>query len=66
MKQFELTLVRRDVTNSINPFLSLDKIEADDLVHLLSQLLFVIVNLQNKIHKEQMELRGVIDDDIPF
>jgi len=66
MKQFELTLTRRDVTNPIHPFLSLDKVEADDLVHLLSQFLLVIINMQNNLHKEQMELRGVIDDDIPF
>lgn len=60
MKQFELTLVWTEQ----DKFKSMDKIEADDLVHLLSQFMFVIVNLQRKINEEKTdELR---DDDIPF
>lgn len=61
MKRFTLYLSWRENEE----LRQVDKIEADDLVQVLSQLNFVILNIQRKQLKEQMELRGV-DDDIPF
>lgn len=61
MKQFELTLIYRP-PDAWQPK-SLDKIEADDLLEVLAQLLLVVVKLQKKI---DAELFNSIDDDIPF
>lgn len=64
MKQFELTILTRDL-NSLNTFetkiIQIDKIESDDLIHLLTQFNYIILDLQRKLYKKQ-----VIDDDIPF
>jgi len=58
MKSFELYLTWRDDEGKT---LQVDKIEADDLVHLLSQLLIVVIQLQKKFTKIRID-----DDDIPF
>lgn len=64
MKQFELTLVWRDSNTKIK---SIDKIEADNLIHLLSQFNMMVLMIQQKIADEEInEFKKVIDDDIPF
>lgn len=57
MKQFELILHRRDTTGK---FLSMDKIESDNLVQLVCQFNLIIITMQRQIVGEK------IDDDIPF
>lgn len=57
MKQFTLTLI-------INEPRTIDKIEADDLLELLSQFLLVIARA-NKLIESHIE-RHTVDDDIPF
>jgi len=72
MKQFELTLVvlNKDFDIEAKPgarpmIQSIDKIEANDLVHLLSQFTFVLLNIQRKIYEDEIgNIR--IDDDISF
>ena len=66
MKAFELTLIHRNNSNTgFKPAFS-DKIEADNLVELLTKLMFSITRLQDQMHDEELaKMRGV-DDDIPF
>lgn len=63
MKQFELTLHRRSPDGK---FLSLDKIEADDLVQLMCQFNLIMVNTQRTLNREELDKARVINDDIPF
>jgi len=56
-KQFELTLVWRNT--GFEPK-SIDKVEGDDLVELLSQFLMVLASVNRKMMAER------IDEDIPF
>jgi len=68
MKQFELTLVRRDLFNNIK-FKSVDRIEGDSLLEILSQFQFVLIHVQKKLDEEEIhEIRraNINDDDIPF
>jgi hypothetical protein len=68
MKQFELTLVRRDLFNNIK-FKSVDRIEGDSLLEILSQFQFVLIHVQRKLDEEEIhEIRraNINDDDIPF
>lgn len=63
MKHFELTITRHT-----NPGLTYDKIEADNLVELMSKLLLVVVKIQDDIKQEQissLRFEGN-DDNIPF
>lgn len=62
MKQFELNLIRHNTQPGQFKILSMDKIEGDDLVEVLSKLLLVVAKIQQEITKEQVSL----DDDIPF
>jgi len=57
-KQFTLTLIT-DTPRSI------DKVESDDLVHLLSQFQFVLISVIKKIQQHE-RISGIVDDDIPF
>lgn len=69
MKQFELSLIRRNITNDPKTnfgVASVNKIEADDLVHLFSQLLILVVAVQREIHEEEMLALRCENDDIPF
>lgn len=59
MKQFELRLARYDTLNP-NIIKSIDTIQGDSLVEVLSQLNMVIMRTQRDICKEQKE------DGIPF
>lgn len=59
MKQFELRLARYDTLNP-NTIKSIDTIQGDSLVEVLSQLNMVIMRTQRDICKEQKE------DGIPF
>lgn len=61
MKQFEITFVSKE--NNI-----FEKIEADDLVELLSKLILIIIQTQQKLHKVNLqELESLVNnDDIPF
>lgn len=62
MKVFEI-----DITYRPNgEFKSLDKIEADDLLQLVAQFNFVILNLQRKIHLDEIQKLQLNNDDIPF
>lgn len=54
MKQFTLTLITMDPR-------VIDRVEADDLVHLLAQFLLVIATVQERLEKPELT-----DDDIPF
>lgn len=62
MKKYELTIAMRKQDSF--EFASSDKIESDDLLEIVSQLLIVIVRLS------RLEVgntrRYVVDDDIPF
>ena len=61
--QFELNLTYRNNKELV----SFDKIEADDLVSLLSQFIIVIANVQRKIvERIEAETGRRVDDDIPF
>ncbi len=60
MKQYELTITRKDESGKIKSF---DKIESNDLVELIFQFQFVTINIQKAIFKENMKR---VDDDIPF
>ena len=64
--KFELTLViKRDESPSFTG-LSIDKVEGEDLVEVLSKFLILIAQLQQKWEQElitELELRN---DDIPF
>ena len=60
MKNFEITLIARDV-DKINCF---EKAEADTLVELMAKLLLIVVKVQQQQH--EMEKRKIRDDDIPF
>lgn len=63
MKQFELTLTRYE----LDKIQSFNKIEADNLVDLLSQLQLVIICIQREIYEDQLlRLRYESNDDIPF
>lgn len=62
LKQFELTIVRRD-EKDIKTY---DKIEGDSLVEVLSKFLLVIVKIQNDIHEELIKELESRSDDIPF
>jgi hypothetical protein len=64
MKEFELTIYRRD-GDKIAFF---EKIEADDLVELLSKQLLLIVKLQTQLLEEAVKRyeRHEGNDDIPF
>lgn len=62
MKQFELTIVRRDTVKSFAA-LSSDKIESDNLVELLAQFILVIARIQQQLAAENPPR---YDDDIPF
>ena len=66
MKQFEIVFIRRN--ESGDKFLSYDKMEANDLVQLLSQFLLSVVSMQNKLHEEELShVRWESNrDDIPF
>jgi len=67
--KFELNLnvYENDDTALIRKPFSLNLIKADNLVHLMSQLLIVIVSIQDKLHERAVtELGRVFDDDIPF
>lgn len=64
MKHFELTITRLNGTR----LSSYDKIEADDLVELMSKLLLIVVRIQDDIQQEQisrLRFEGN-DDNIPF
>lgn len=63
-KRFELTLVWRED----NQVKQIDKIEDDYLVSLLSQFLFILINVKDKIHEDIVRKlkEQFIDDDIPF
>jgi hypothetical protein len=60
--KYEIVLTIRNE----DKFESLDKIQADDLLHLASQLTFVLLNIQRKEHDEEMSALRMKDDDIPF
>lgn len=61
--QFELNLTYRNGKELV----SFDKIEAEDLVSLLSQFIIVIANVQRKIvERIEAETGRSIDDDVPF
>ena len=62
MKQFELTITRRDTVKSFAA-LSSDKIESDNLVELLAQFILVIARIQQQLAAENPRYDG---DDIPF
>lgn len=60
--KYELTLTIRNE----DKFESLDKILADDLLHLVSQFNMVILQVQRKEHDEEMLAIRMENDDIPF
>lgn len=60
--KYELTLT---VQNE-DKFESLDKIKADDLLHLVSQFTFVVLNIQRKEHEKEILAIRMEHDDIPF
>lgn len=70
MKQFELTLVRHNTMPGEFKILSLDKIEADDLVQLMTQFALLIAVITRKLSEEAVEKMAnevsLRDDDIPF
>lgn len=63
MKRFELSLTVKTENNRIE---SIDRIEANTIVQLLSQFQFIILNIQ-KQHIEEMRIKYDLNsDDIPF
>ena len=64
--KFELTLVTSDGTGKDGKVAVkyINKIEAENLVQLLHQVNFVVINLQRMLHEEAMKEGRV--DDIPF
>lgn len=62
MKNFELTITRRKEDKIVHH----EKIEADDLVEILSKLLLEIAKIQNTISEELVDAFRYRDDDIPF
>lgn len=60
--KYEITLIIRNE----DKFESLDKIQADDLLHLVSQFMFVILNIQRKEHSNELSRLRLDNDDIPF
>lgn len=66
MKKLEITLVWRDGINGKLDIKEIDKIEADNLTQLLSQLLLVIVRIQQKMHEDIVSEMIDSSDDIPF
>lgn len=60
--KYEITLTIRNE----DKFESLDKIVADDLLHLASQLTFVLLNIQRKEHDKELLAVRMENDDIPF
>jgi hypothetical protein len=63
MKKFELTLIHRNL-NECFTLRSENKIEADDMIHLLSQFQLVVASVTREIMED--EIRQSEDDDIPF
>ena len=63
MKRFLLQIITR---NPKNPIIadSVQFVEGEDLVELLSKLPLLIIEVQSKIIERNMN--NVIDDDIPF
>lgn len=63
MKTFELTISHR--SGDFKP-ISVNKIESDDLVHLLCQFNLIIVGILREMH-EMDPLREISNmDDVPF
>lgn len=63
--KYELKL---DITDNNGKFESFDIIKADNLVHLITQFQFIIVNAQRKYYEKELEdfKAQQVDDDIPF
>lgn len=63
--KYEIVLTIRNE----DKFESLDKVQADDLLHLVSQFTFVVLNIQRKEYEKQineLESHTDINNDIPF
>lgn len=73
-KEFELTLVWREMHNpdpkAFGYAKDIHKIEADDLVQLMTQFVLVIANVQRRLSDDKIQraISGtrLVDDDIPF
>lgn len=44
--------------------ISHDKLDANDLIKLMAQLMMIIFRVQNSLHEEELKIQ--VDDDIPF
>lgn len=63
MKRFELNMTSRRENGSL---LSFDKIEADDLVQLMTQFVLVIAGVARGLLEEAKLANQLRSDDIPF
>jgi len=65
MKQYECNIIHRTEDGKI---ISLDKVESDNIFELNQQISFILLNLLQQVHKNEIsELRKRLDnDDIPF
>ena len=63
-KRFELTLVWRED----NQVKQIDRIEDNNLISLLNQFQFILMNVKDKIHEDIIRKlkEQFVDDDIPF
>lgn len=66
LKRFEITLVYRDEEKAFHAK-SIDKVEADSLMQLITQFNFILIALTERIKQEAIDKEKNIDwDDIPF
>lgn len=52
------------VKNDQQKIISHDKLDANDLIKLMAQLMMIIFRVQNSLHEEELKIQ--VDDDIPF
>lgn len=60
--KYELTLIIRND----NDKMEMEKINADDILHLASQVMIMFLRIQQKEHDSEVLALRMEDDDIPF